>query len=122
MKDRFEERLNNLKKTYKLTYEEKRLIMENILKREKKFSFVLLIPVFILIFILIYLLPHQVSFLTPNFILDESEGIKRIETYLELYFSNPLFLTQMIYYLLLSLTIVFGFIFIKLKLNIKGGR
>lgn len=122
MKDRFEERLNNLKKIYKLTYEEKRLIMENILKRKKKFSFVFLIPVFILILILIYLLPHQTSFLTPNFILDENQGIKKIEIYLELYLSNPLFLTQMIYYLLLSLTIVFGFILIKLKLNIKGGR
>lgn len=122
MKDSFEERLNNLKKTYKLTYEEKRSIMENILKREKRFSFVFLIPISILIFIVIYLLPHKTSFLSPNFILDESEGIKRIETYLELYLSNPLFLTQMIYYLLLSLTIVFGFVLIKLKLNIKGGR
>jgi hypothetical protein len=122
MKDKFEERLSNLKKTYKLTNEEKKLIMEYILKRERKFSFIYLIPVFILLILVIYLLPHQISFLTPNFILDENESIKRIETYIELYLSNPLFLTQIIYYLLLSITVIFGFIFIKLRFNIKGGR
>jgi|YelNatPaOPRAMG01_1025707.scaffolds.fasta_scaffold02317_18 predicted nucleic acid-binding Zn ribbon protein len=122
MKDKFEERLSNLKKTYKLTDEEKKLIMEYILKRERKFSFIYLIPVFILLILVIYLLPHQISFLTPNFILDENESIKRIETYIELYLSNPLFLTQIIYYLLLSITVIFGFIFIKLRFNIKGGR
>lgn len=122
MKDKFEERLSNLKKTYKLTDEEKKLIMEYILKRERKFSFIYLIPFFILLILVIYLLPHQISFLTPNFILDENESIKRIETYMELYLSNPLFLTQIIYYLLLSITVIFGFIFIKLRFNIKGGR
>lgn len=122
MKDKFEERLSNLKKTYKLSNEEKKLIMEYILKKERKFSFIYLIPVFILIILVIYLLPHQISFLTPNFILDENESIKRFETYIELYLSNPLFLTQIIYYLLLSITVIFGFIFIKLRFNIKGGK
>lgn len=121
-RDDFEERLSNLKKIYKLTSKEKSFIMKRILKKEKVFSFIYLIPIFILLFLIIYLLPHQTPFLAPNFILDESEGIKRIETFIELYFSNPLFLSQIIYYLFFLLSIVFAFVFIKVRFNIKGGK
>jgi len=122
VKDKFEERLQKIKKLYRLTDEEKKSIMERILKREKKFSFIYLIPVFSLLVLIIYLFPHQISFLTPNFVLDENESIKRIGTYIEIYFSNPIFLTQMIYYLLILLSVISGLIFVKIRLNIKGGR
>lgn len=121
MEEKFEERLSDLKKIYKLSNEEKKSIMDRILKKEK-FSLIYLIPIVILSILIILLLPHQVSFLTPNFILDENESIKRIETYIELYLSNPLFLTQIIYFLLLLLSIIFGVIFIKVRFNTKGGK
>jgi len=122
MEEKFEEKLSDLKKIYKLSNEEKKSIMERILKKERKFSFIYLIPIAILSILVILLLPHQVSFLTPNFILDENESIKRIETYIEIYLSNPLFLTQIIYFLLLLLSVVFGVIFIKVRFNTKGGK
>ncbi len=122
MEEKFEENLSDLKKIYKLSNEEKKFIMERILKKEKKFSFIYLIPIVILSILVILLLPHQVSFLTPNFILDENESIKRIETYIEIYLSNPLFLTQIIYFLVLLLSIIFGVIFIKVRFNTKGGK
>jgi len=122
MEEKFEEKLSDLKKIYKLSNEEKKSIMERILKKERKFSFIYLIPIAILSILVILLLPHQVSFLTPNFILDENESIKRIETYIEIYLSNPLFLTQIIYFLLLLLSIIFGVIFIKVRFNTKGGK
>ncbi|HOK18136.1 MAG TPA: hypothetical protein P5272_00285 [Caldisericia bacterium] len=121
MEEKFEERLSDLKKIYKLSNEEKKSIMDRILKKEK-FSLIYLIPIVILSILIILLLPHQVSFLTPNFILDENESIKRIETYIEIYLSNPLFLTQIIYFLLLLLSIIFGVIFIKVRFNTKGGK
>jgi len=121
MEEKFEERLSDLKKIYKLSNEEKKSIMDRILKKEK-FSLIYLIPIVILSILIILLLPHQVSFLTPNFILDENESIKRIETYIEIYLSNPLFLTQTIYFLLLLLSIIFGVIFIKVRFNTKGGK
>nr|MBP7139702.1 hypothetical protein [Caldisericia bacterium] len=99
MEEKFEEKLSDLRKIYELSNEEKKSIMERILKKERKFSFIYLIPIAILSILVILLLPHQVSFLTPNFILDENESIKRIETYIEIYLSNPLFLTQIIYFL-----------------------
>jgi len=122
MEEKFEEKLSDLKKIYELSNEEKKSIMERILKKERKFSFIYLIPIAILSILVILLLPHQVSFLTPNFILDENESIKRIETYIEIYLSNPLFLTQIIYFLLLLLSIIFGVIFIKVRFNTKGGK
>ncbi|NLI56320.1 hypothetical protein GX420_05025 [bacterium] len=122
MEEKFEEKLSDLKKIYKLSNEEKKSIMERILKKERKFSFIYLIPIAILSILVILLLPHQVSFLTPNFILDENESIKRIETYIEIYLSNPLFLTQIIYFLLLLLSVIFGVIFIKVRFNTKGGK
>ena len=122
MEEKFEEKLSDLKKIYKLSNEEKKSIMERILKKERKFSFIYLIPIAILSILVILLLPHQVSFLTPNFILDENESIKRIETYIEIHLSNPLFLTQIIYFLLLLLSIIFGVIFIKVRFNTKGGK
>ncbi len=122
MEEKFEEKLYDLKKIYKLSNEEKKSIMERILKKERKFSFIYLIPIAILSILVILLLPHQVSFLTPNFILDENESIKRIETYIEIYLSNPLFLTQIIYFLLLLLSVIFGVIFIKVRFNTKGGK
>ncbi len=121
MEEKFEERLSDLKKIYKLSNEEKKSIMDRILKKEK-FSLIYLIPIVILSILIILLLPHQVSFLTPNFILDENESIKRIETYIEIHLSNPLFLTQIIYFLLLLLSIIFGVIFIKVRFNTKGGK
>jgi len=120
MEEKFEEKLSDLKKIYKLSNEEKKSIMERILKKERKFSFIYLIPIAILSILVILLLPHQVSFLTPNFILDENESIKRIETYIEIYLSNPLFLTQIIYFLVLLLSVIFGVIFIKVRFNTKG--
>ncbi|HQP00481.1 MAG TPA: hypothetical protein PL042_07770 [Caldisericia bacterium] len=122
MEEKFEEKLSDLKKIYKLSNEEKKSIMERILKKERKFPFIYLIPIAILSILVILLLPHQVSFLTPNFILDENESIKRIETYIEIYLSNPLFLTQIIYFLVLLLSIIFGVIFIKVRFNTKGGK
>ncbi|HOC52124.1 MAG TPA: hypothetical protein PKJ39_00110 [Caldisericia bacterium] len=122
MEEKFEEKLSDLKKIYKLSNEEKKSIMERILKKERKFPFIYLIPIAILSILVILLLPHQVSFLTPNFILDENESIKRIETYIEIYLSNPLFLTQIIYFLLLLLSVIFGVIFIKVRFNTKGGK
>lgn len=122
MEEKFEEKLSDLRKIYELSNEEKKSIMERILKKERKFSFIYLIPIAILSILVILLLPHQVSFLTPNFILDENESIKRIETYIEIYLSNPLFLTQIIYFLLLLLSIIFGVIFIKVRFNTKGGK
>ena len=122
MEEKFEEKLSDLKKIYELSNEEKKSIMERILKKERKFSFIYLIPIAILSILVILLLPHQVSFLTPNFILDENESIKRIETYIEIYLSNPLFLTQIIYFLVLLLSIIFGVIFIKVRFNTKGGK
>jgi len=122
MEEKFEEKLSDLKKIYKLSNEEKKSIMERILKKERKFSFIYLIPIAILSILVILLLPHQVSFLTPNFILDENESIKRIETYIEIYLSNPLFLTQIIYFLVLLLSVIFGVIFIKVRFNTKGGK
>ncbi|HPB33744.1 MAG TPA: hypothetical protein PLW61_03160 [Caldisericia bacterium] len=122
MEEKFEEKLSDLKKIYELSNEEKKSIMERILKKERKFSFIYLIPIAILSILVILLLPHQVSFLTPNFILDENESIKRIETYIEIYLSNPLFLTQIIYFLLLLLSVIFGVIFIKVRFNTKGGK
>ena len=121
MEEKFEEKLSDLKKIYKLSNEEKKSIMDRILKKEK-FSLIYLIPIVILSILIILLLPHQVSFLTPNFILDENESIKRIETYIEIYLSNPLFLTQIIYFLLLLLSVIFGVIFIKVRFNTKGGK
>jgi len=122
MEEKFEEKLSDLKKIYELSNEEKKSIMERILKKERKFSFIYLIPIAILSILVILLLPHQVSFLTPNFILDENESIKRIETYIEIYLSNPLFLTQIIYFLVLLLSVIFGVIFIKVRFNTKGGK
>jgi len=122
MEEKFEEKLSDLRKIYELSNEEKKSIMERILKKERKFSFIYLIPIAILSILVILLLPHQVSFLTPNFILDENESIKRIETYIEIYLSNPLFLTQIIYFLLLLLSVIFGVIFIKVRFNTKGGK
>ncbi len=122
MEEKFEEKLSDLRKIYELSNEEKKSIMERILKKERKFSFIYLIPIAILSILVILLLPHQVSFLTPNFILDENESIKRIETYIEIYLSNPLFLTQIIYFLVLLLSVIFGVIFIKVRFNTKGGK
>lgn len=122
MKNDFEERLKELGKIYLLSDEEKRYIKERIFKKKKKIYLPYLIFILPLLFVIIYLLNHQLSFLTPNFLIDETEIIKRIEFNIEIYLTNPLFLSQLIYYFLFLTSIILGFIFIKIKFFYKGGK